>query len=172
MADRYAGDPRSSSDRPFGDRDCGWPSPRDERVTPDHPDDDRRGRSPGAGGAPREWSSTEGWRVPGPHAGRGPKGYQRPDERICDEINERLTAHGLIDASEVDCRVHDGEVVLTGYVDSRAAKRAAEDLAEDVYGVRDVHNQLRVRTHAADTGVGRTSVLGITEAHARPPRRG
>ena len=85
-------------------------------------------------------------------------------ERIGDEINERLTAHGLIDATDVECRVVNGEVTLVGFVDSRAAKRAAGDLAEDVYGVREVHNELRVRTHADDKGVGRTSVLGLTEA--------
>jgi hypothetical protein len=102
--------------------------------------------------------------VPGPHAGRGPRAYQRSDDRIHDEVNERLTAHGLIDASDVDCRVVNGEVTLTGFVDSRAAKRAAEDLAEDIYGVREVHNQIRVRSHADEGGVGRTSVLGLTEA--------
>lgn len=121
----------------------------------------------------REWSSVEGWRVPGPHAGRGPRSYQRSDERIREEINERLTAHGLIDATEVDCRVVNGEVTLTGFVDSRAAKRAAEDLAEDLYGVREVRNELRVHSHGAgehaagrtsEHGVGRTSVLGLTEA--------
>jgi hypothetical protein len=111
----------------------------------------------------REWSSVEGWRVPGPHTGRGPRGYQRADDRVRDEINERLTAHGLIDASDVECRVVNGEVTLAGFVDSRAAKRAAADLAEDVYGVREVHNQLRVRSHGDDGGVGRTSVLGLTE---------
>jgi hypothetical protein len=115
----------------------------------------------------REWSSVEGWRVPGPHTGRGPRGYQRADERIRDEINERLTAHGLIDATDVECRVVNGEATLIGFVDSRAAKRAAADLAEDVYGVREVHNELRVRSHADDTGVGRTSVLGLTEAQLR-----
>ncbi len=117
--------------------------------------------------AGREWSSTEGWRVPGPHAGRGPRGYQRSDERIRDDIYERLTAHGLIDATDVECRVANGEVTLTGFVDSRAAKRAAEDVAEEMYGVREVHNQLRVRSHARDEGVGRTSVLGLTEAQAQ-----
>ena len=117
--------------------------------------------------AAREWSSTEGWRVPGPHTGRGPRGYQRSDERIRDDIYERLTAHGLIDATDIECRVANGEVTLTGFVDSRAAKRAAEDIAEDMYGVREVHNQLRVRSHARDEGVGRTSVLGLTEAQAQ-----
>ena len=125
------------------------------------------GPYPGQRQGAREWSSVEGWRVPGPHTGRGPRGYQRTDERIREEINERLTAHGLIDATEVECGVRSGEVTLTGFVDSRAAKRAAEDLAEDVYGVREVHNELRVRSHASDTGVGRTSVLGLTESQVQ-----
>jgi len=108
------------------------------------------------------------WRVPGPHAGRGPRGYQRSDDRIREEVNDRLTAHGLIDATDVDAQVSGGEVTLTGFVDSRRAKRAAEDVAEEVDGVREVHNQLRVRTSAADhEGVGRTSVLGITESSAQ-----
>lgn len=116
----------------------------------------------------RDWDrgarSPESWRVPGPHAGRGPRGYQRSDERIREEVNDRLTAHGQVDASDVEVRVQGGEVTLTGYVDSRAAKRAAEDCAEDIPGVREVHNQIRLRTNAEDaTGVGRTSVLGITE---------
>ena len=111
----------------------------------------------------RESQSTERWRVPGPHVGRGPKGYQRSEERIREEINDRLTAHGLVDATDVDVKIQNGEVTLTGFVDSRDAKRAAEDCAEDVTGVREVHNHLRIRSHADDTGVGRTSVLGLTE---------
>lgn len=111
----------------------------------------------------REWRTAEQWRVPGPYAGRGPKGYQRSDERIREELSDRLTAHGHIDASDVEVRVQGAEVTLIGFVDSREAKRLAEDLAEDVQGVREVHNQLRIRTHADDTGVGRTSVLGLTE---------
>jgi hypothetical protein len=54
-------------------------------------------------------------------------------------------------------------------VDSRAAKRAAEDLAEDVSGVREVHNQLRIRSHAGEEGLGRTSVLGLTESETQTP---
>jgi hypothetical protein len=111
------------------------------------------------------------WRVPGPHAGRGPRGYRRPDERILEELNDRLTAHGLIDASDIDTRVQDGEVTLEGFVDSRAAKRAAEDLAGDITGVHDVHNRLRLRSHAAGTGVGRTSVLGLTESRVQTNSR-
>src|SRR5688572_14459965 len=36
------------------------------------------------------------------HAGKGPRGYKRRDDRIHDEICERLTHHPLIDASTMD----------------------------------------------------------------------
>jgi osmotically-inducible protein OsmY len=39
-------------------------------------------------------------------------------------------------------------VALTGLVDDRQAKRAAERIAEAVYGVHTVHNQLRLRHYA------------------------
>ena len=50
-----------------------------------------------------------------------------------------------IDAFEIEVRVENGEVTLTGTVEYRHAKRLAEDLAERSSGVTDVHNQLRVR---------------------------
>ncbi|MCZ7573654.1 MAG: BON domain-containing protein [Ardenticatenaceae bacterium] len=81
----------------------------------------------------------------GPYAGRGPRGYQRSDERIREDVNERLTQHGQIDATEINVTVNNGEVTLEGTVDSRQAKRMAEDTAESVMGVRDVHNRLQVR---------------------------
>ena len=78
------------------------------------------------------------------YAGRGPKGYRRSDERILEEVCEVLTRHPGIDASDVEVRVENGEVTLSGTVGDRRAKRLAEDLAEDCAGVADVHNQLRV----------------------------
>jgi osmotically-inducible protein OsmY len=77
-------------------------------------------------------------------AGRGPKNYQRSDERIREDVCVRLTDHPEIDASEIEVRVDGGEVTLSGEVDSRPVKRIAEDVAHSVAGVRDVHNQLRV----------------------------
>jgi osmotically-inducible protein OsmY len=77
--------------------------------------------------------------------GRGPKGYRPSDERIREQVNERLTMHPEVDASEVDVRVEKGMVTLTGTVEDRHAKRLAEDIAEDVFGVDDVRNELRVR---------------------------
>jgi osmotically-inducible protein OsmY len=78
------------------------------------------------------------------HRGRGPKGYTRSDERIKEDINDRLTDYAYLDASDIDVSVSGGEVTLSGTVDTRYAKRMAEDLADDVSGVRNVENRLRV----------------------------
>ncbi|HEY1497035.1 MAG TPA: BON domain-containing protein [Candidatus Solibacter sp.] len=83
----------------------------------------------------------------GPHAGKGPKGYLRSDERIREEVCDALMRHAHIDASEIEVRVKDGEVTLTGTVDRRDEKRMAEDAVETVQGVRDVHNQLRAQSN-------------------------
>jgi osmotically-inducible protein OsmY len=80
----------------------------------------------------------------GMHRGKGPKGYKRTDERIHDEICHRLTDHPLIDASLVDVQVKDGSVTLSGEILDRRMKHMAEDVADEVTGVKEVHNQLRV----------------------------
>jgi hypothetical protein len=102
-----------------------------------------RERSGGGVGAwPRP--ALESWRKPGPHTGHGPRNYRRPDSHIREEVNERLTRHGRIDATHIIVEVRNGEVTLSGQIDSRQAKRWAEDLAWSVTTVHDVHNQLRV----------------------------
>jgi hypothetical protein len=81
----------------------------------------------------------------GSYAGRGPRNYKRSDERILEDINERLTHHPLIDATEIEVSVQEGEVILRGSVDQREAKRRAEDVADSVSGVKNVRNELRVQ---------------------------
>ncbi len=78
-------------------------------------------------------------------AGRGPKGWSRSDNRIREDINERLTEHPYIDASDIEVQVSQSEVTLTGTVEDRQAKRLAEDIAEGVSGVKEIHNQLRLQ---------------------------
>lgn len=109
---------------------------------------------------PRRYETTYSeawWLVPGPYQGVGPKGYHRSDERIHEEVCERLAGHGYIDASDIDIQVENGEITLNGMVGSRREKRLAEDLVDRVSGVRDVHNQLRVRQEGQYGGqMGRT----------------
>lgn len=93
----------------------------------------------------RYWGGyQEGVGRSGPHYGKGPKGYQRSDERIKDEVNERLYHHPDVDASEIEVSVTNGEVVLSGTVPGRRMKHLAEDLTDDIVGVREVSNRLRV----------------------------
>jgi hypothetical protein len=101
---------------------------------------------------PATWTYTEYWLIPGPYTGRGPQGYQRSDERIKEDVCERLTQHGQIDASNIEIDVENGEVILRGSVDQRHAKRMAEDAAESVSGVRDVRNELRVKQDQGVSG--------------------
>jgi hypothetical protein len=77
--------------------------------------------------------------------GKGPKGYKRSDERIREEVCECLS-NGHIDASEIEVTVQDGEVTLSGFVMDRRSKRLAEELLDDVRGVSDVDNKLKVKT--------------------------
>lgn len=96
----------------------------------------------------------------GRHSGKGPRNYQRSDERIRDEVCERLACSGEVDASDIDIQVRDGEVTLAGRVASRFEKREAEDLAESVWGVKEIHNQLRVGAPGEEAGASRPSAQG------------
>jgi osmotically-inducible protein OsmY len=82
--------------------------------------------------------------VSGQHRGKGPRNYSRSDERIKDDINDRLSDDPFVDATDIDVAVSNGDVRLTGTVDHRSTKRRAEDLAESVSGVKNVENRLRV----------------------------
>ncbi|HEY0372585.1 MAG TPA: BON domain-containing protein [Thermoanaerobaculia bacterium] len=87
----------------------------------------------------REAHPSRGWNI-----GRGPKNYQRSDDRIREDVCERLMMDHDVDASDVEVSVREGVVMLDGTVHERHAKRIAEDICESVRGVRDVQNNLRV----------------------------
>jgi hypothetical protein len=124
-------DPR----RDAGDRDAGRDAGREQQ--PGDEDD-------------VPWTYMEPWAVPGPFTGRGPAGYTRSEDAIREDVCERLTRHGGLDASGIRVRVEEGEVILEGEVDSRHAKRMAEDTAESVSGVREVRSRLRVSRSGSD----------------------
>ena len=92
--------------------------------------------------APRHETQTSARR--GQHAGKGPKDFRRSDERLREEISARLRADPDIDASEITLEVMEGEVTLAGSVPDRQTKRDAVDCAENVLGVCQVNNRLRV----------------------------
>lgn len=129
---------------------------RGEDLMPGSPDRDERGYR----------AEDRSYTAERDHRGRGPKGYKRSDERICDEINERLTDDSWLDASGIDVAVSSGEVTLSGTVESRQDKHRAEQIAEDVSGVDHVQNNLRVAANPI-TGSGHGFGDSAVEAQAR-----
>ena len=71
-----------------------------------------------------------------------PKGWQRSDERIHEEVCAHLTGNDHVDGSDLEVIVHHGEVTLNGTVRHKADKRRIEDIA-DIEGVHNVQNNLR-----------------------------
>lgn len=117
-------------------------------------DDDRSHRDEERGFWERAGDEVASWfgddeaehrrRLDARHEGRGPKGYRRSDDRIREDVSDRLTDDPYIDASDIEIQVANAEVTLSGSVDSRNARRRAEDLSERVSGVTHVQNNLRV----------------------------
>ena len=114
----------------------------------------------------------------GPYRGKGPKGYTRSDDRIKEDVNDKLNDDSNIDASEIEVTVTGCEVTLSGTVPTRYEKRRAEDLAESVSGVKNVENRLRVNqesswgtqgtgssgTYRSNTGSGSSGNISSTNA--------
>jgi hypothetical protein len=127
--------------------------------------DEGRGRDEGPSWGRRErggyWRQYDRPFAQSPYYGRGPKDYQRSDDRVREEVCDAMTDDPLLDASEITVAVAHGEVTLSGSVTTRDQKRRAEDVAERISGVRDVTNQLRV---AQPSGHGHTATQPVTQA--------
>lgn len=103
-------------------------------------------------------ASPERWDMPpGRHSGKGPRGYKRSDDAIRDDACRLLTHHGDVDASDIDVSVLDGVVTLSGTVDDRGQKRAAEDALDTIWGISDVNNQIRVSSSPMQSGSSSSS---------------
>jgi hypothetical protein len=135
---RVGTSPKSRDERGGDDRESYWidrPYRTDrDRETPTEPSSYRREPELRPIGAARL----------GPHRGKGPRGYQRPDDRIRDLVCEALAEDDQVDATQIEVTVSDGIVTLSGSVPDRPTKRMAEDVVDRIWGVRDVHNQLEI----------------------------
>lgn len=67
------------------------------------------------------------------------------EHRLRDAVMRQLAWDPEFDASMVGVSAQDGVVTLTGYVDTYAAKLAAERAARRVYGVKALANDLEVK---------------------------
>ena len=130
-------------DQPPGHRDFGGHHGYDTQGQ--HPGHRDFGRGEAPSTATRGARRWHGSGYPGGYRGIGPRDYERADERIREDVCERLTDHDAIDASNIDVRVSAGVVQLSGDVPERYMKHLAEDAVVNAVGVKDVENSLRVR---------------------------
>lgn len=159
--------PYGSERRNFGDRELSRGSYRDrDRFRGNYGDRGMYGREGEYDYGSYPYSNR------GRYSGVGPRGYRRSDERITDDINDRLTWHGELDPTDIQVDVNDGIVTLTGTVDDRRQKRMAEDMAESVSGVEDVNNQLKIRNRSWGRGEGEMSSMSGTSGMNRQIRTG
>lgn len=84
---------------------------------------------------------TDPWDAPSEQDGGN---RDRADERISEEVYQRLAQHGQLDARSINVRVQNGEILLQGIVSSHHDKGLAEDIARAVPGAAGVDNQLRL----------------------------
>jgi osmotically-inducible protein OsmY len=66
------------------------------------------------------------------------------DKEIANDIVRSLEARAAVSADDVNVRVRNGHVTLTGTVPSWAARRSAHDAATFTAGVVDVENRILV----------------------------
>jgi osmotically-inducible protein OsmY len=114
----------------------------------------------------------EGYGESGTHRGKGPKGYTRSDERLKEVICEKLTDDPMIDASEINIEVTGQTVKLTGTVDDRSTKYEVEELVERCGGVKDIDNQLRVRSQGGSMQTSQTTGSGTGQTTSQSGKEG
>lgn len=143
-----AGDDSSEDDRRMQDRERTWSLVNERR------DHSNYGMGPGNTRFGNDATASRGEVRRDDHRGRGPRNYQRSDDRIREDVSERLGDDVRVDASEIEVMVQNREVTLTGTVRNRNEKRWAEDIAESVSGVTHVQNNLRVGQTQGHPGTG------------------
>lgn len=70
------------------------------------------------------------------------KDYRREDTLIYEEVYESLLNARGVDASDIEIKVEDGIVTLSGRVENRMMKKEAEMCLEHIPGIEDVFNLL------------------------------
>lgn len=165
---RFGGEGRYASERNqfrqegyYPPQGAGWPSDSSQRYqsqrNPNYSNTDPGDTTSYGGGYTQQDAGFQGWLdrgFQGEHQGfrgtqqtfrgRAPKGYERSDERIKEDLCERLMHDHLVDASEITVTVKTGVVTLEGTIGDRNQKYRAEDLADHISGVKDVQNQLNI----------------------------
>ncbi len=105
---------------------------------------------------PWEQSRSEGYDspYPGTAIGKGEEQFERredfsetlqsspSDEVLKRKVSEALSKSHEVDASDIEVRVHNSIVTMSGTVSDREMKRNAERCLDDLGDVKDIYNRL------------------------------
>jgi len=130
----------------------------------------REGRREGWGEQLQEFGQELASKVK--RAFRGPKGYKRSDDRIREDLCDRLAQADDLDPTDIEVMVSAGEVTLSGQVPHRSMKYLAEHIADHVSGVLEINNQLRVRREEATPSASSGAASPGTQRDATTIGRG
>jgi osmotically-inducible protein OsmY len=95
----------------------------------------------------------------------------RTDEQVREAVLFQLEWEPDFDETAIGVTAEGGVVTLTGYVDSYAAKMAAEKAAKRVYGVKAVANdlQIKLRDERTDSEIARDALSALQSRVTVPP---
>jgi osmotically-inducible protein OsmY len=79
------------------------------------------------------------------HQGKGPRGWTLRDDRVIEEVSDRLMDDRLLDARHIEVSASAGVVTLEGDVPGASDVAHAEMLARQAPGVAEVVNRLSVQ---------------------------
>lgn len=99
----------------------------------------------GRGGSGTNWNRDIHQHQDNSYYGKGPKGWKLGDEKLREKVCECLLQSHEVDASEMDVKVEESCVYLTGFISSKGMQRVAEDLIYSIPGVEDVFTQLKIK---------------------------
>lgn len=93
------------------------------------------------------------------------------DQLLRDAVTQHLAWEPDLDASMIGVSTQDGIATLSGYVDTYAAKLAAERAARKTYGVKAIANELEVRLahDRIDPDIARDAVEALKSHIDIPP---
>jgi osmotically-inducible protein OsmY len=79
-------------------------------------------------------------------SGRESAGNYTKDKEIIAKIKAKMYKDPMVKGTQVEVQCLNGEVQLSGFVDSQDAKQRAGDIAQSTAGVLGVHNNLLLPT--------------------------
>src|SRR5687767_6815846 len=93
------------------------------------------------------------------------------DQILRDNVTRHLVWEPDFDASMIGVSAQDGIVTLSGYVETYAAKLAAERAARKLYGVKAIANELDVRLahDRIDPDIAKDAIEAL-KSHVEVPR--